>query len=276
MRRAEGKIKGKTSGCLSTADTKSSLGGRNMLHALILAAATCSMGSSVQNADALLSKADAAIAQRDNASAKASYGAAMNDLNATDWFPKDRSCDEPQYTMQRYVTMLHSLNVAVAGGLMPSAMAAEHISDMQAGIYSWLPFPISHSFTPEYMELKKAERQYIVAIESAAQPQRFAAHEPRGSECQPRDVDAEVLKAVPAYLPDGSGPAGDDVRPVIIVNVAADGSVRSASISRSAGDMRLDQAALAAAVESTYLPAVKDCLPSAGSLSLTIMFQPKK
>lgn len=246
-----------------------------MLHALLLAAATCSMGASVQNADALLSKADAAIAQRDNASARASYDAAMNDLNATDWFPKDRSCDEPQYTMQRYVTMLHSLNVAVTSGLMPAADAAEHIGDMQAGIYGWLPFPISHSFAPQYTDLKKAERQYIVAIESATKLRMLATHEPKGSGCQQRDVDAEVLKAVPAYLPDGYRRVGDDVRPVVIVNVGPDGSVRSASISRSAGDMHVDQAALTAALESIYLPAVKNCLPTEGSLDLTVTFQPK-
>jgi TonB family protein len=246
-----------------------------MIHALVLAAATCSMDASVQSAGALLSKADAAIAQRDNSNARTSYDAAMNDLNAADWFPKDKSCDEPRYTLQRYVTTLHSLSVAVAVGSMPATEAAQHVRDMQDGMYRSLPFSAIDAFIRQYPELKKSERKYIMAVESAAQPQKVAAHEPNSSACQSRDVDAEVLDAVTAYPPDGS-PVGKGTQGVVKVNIAADGTITSASISRSTYDMHLDQAALAAAIESTYLPAVKNCLPAAGSLDFTVTFQPKK
>jgi TonB family protein len=257
-------------GCLDSYCAQPVLLGGAMIQAFLLAAATCTMGASVQAADAQLVIAEAAIARGDSASAKPPYDEALADLNATgaDWFPK--TCDEPRYALQRYVTTLHSLSVAVAGGFMPPREAAQHLRDLRDGIYRSLP----HSVIYQYSELKN-EQTYIFAIESAAQPQKVAAHEPTGSQCQPRDVDAEVLDAVPAYPTAASG-TGNGNQPVVTVNVDADGRITSASIYRSTDDMALDQAALRAVRESTYLPAIKNCVRTAGSLQLTVTLEPKK
>jgi TonB family protein len=239
----------------------------DMIHALILAASVCSMGASVQNADALLSKADAAIAQGNDASARAFYDSAMDDLNAADWVPKDASCAEPGYAFQKYLTMLHSLSVGVADGSMPPSQAVQHLHDMIASVYRLLPLS---GWAPD---LKNTERKYVLAIESAAQPQRIAAHEPKGPACEPRDVKPEVLEAVPAY-PSDSGDPINNPSPVVSVGVDADGNLTSVEIRGSGNGMVLDQAALRAARESIYLPAVKNCVPTADYFNITVTFSP--
>lgn len=195
----------------------------SVIHALLLAATMCDMGNSVHAADILLSKADAAITAHDIVTAKNNYDAAMNDLTATLWFPEDRSCDQPEYTLERYVTILHSLRVAVETSVMTPLNAAEHVREMRDDVFKSLPDTAADVFIRRYPELKTDERAYITAIESAAQPQKIAAHDPTGPGCQPRDIDAEVLDQAEAIFPLGAR-RDVSVQPVVKVNLAADGA----------------------------------------------------
>lgn len=163
-----------------------------MIHAVLLAALTCGMRSTVESADALLSKADTAIAQHSPETAKSDYGSAMSQLQATQWLPSDKRCD-PRYTLERYTAILHSLNVAMNAGIMTPFDAYKHMNDMHNGLFNALPPNASEFFAQKYPELSKREWQYTSAIDASVNAQKVAAHNPQGLNCQPQNVDADVF-----------------------------------------------------------------------------------
>jgi TonB family protein len=58
------------------------------------------------------------------------------------------------------------------------------------------------------------------------------------------------------------------------VTIGPTGNLVDAKISQSAGNMALDQAALAAARQSTYAPKIVDCQPTTGSYYFKVTFDP--
>jgi TonB family protein len=243
-----------------------------MIHAVLFAALTCGMRSTVEGAEALLSKADAAIAQRNSDAAKADYNAAMNDLQATTWFGNDKACD-PGYTLERYTAILHSLDVAVNAGIMAPFDAYQHMNDMRNGLFKALPPNASDYFAQRYPDVTKREWQYISAMESAVSAQKVAAHNPQGPNCQWPNVEADVLQQAQPDFPDAARGIRGTLQAVITVNLSAEGQMTSAAMFRSTGNMTLDQAALAAARQSTYLPAVKDCKRVPGTYYFKVTYE---
>lgn len=243
-----------------------------MMHAVLLAALTCGMRSTVQSAEALLSKADTAIAQHSPATAKTDYDAAMSQLQTTQWFTSDKSCD-PRYTLERYTAILHSLDVAMNAGIMAPSDAYKHMNDMHNGLFKALPPNASEFFARSYPELSKHEWQYISAIDASVNAQKIAEHNPQGPNCQPPNVDADVLDQAQPEFPDAARNMKGTLRAVITVNVSADGQMTSATVLQSTGNQALDQAAFAAARQSTYLPAVKDCKRVPGTYQFTVTYE---
>lgn len=79
--------------------------------------------------------------------------------------------------------------------------------------------------------------------------------------CAVRNGNPSTVSAVTPDIPRGAGVSGGvDV----LVNIAANGKLTKATIMRSSGNKRVDEAVLAAAKASTYAPAHKDCRPVAG------------
>lgn len=243
-----------------------------MIHAVLLAALTCGMRSTVESADALLSKADTAIAQHSPETAKSDYGSAMSQLQATQWLPSDKRCD-PRYTLERYTAILHSLNVAMNAGIMTPFDAYKHMNDMHNGLFNALPPNASEFFAQKYPELSKREWQYTSAIDASVNAQKVAAHNPQGLNCQPQNVDADVLDQAQPDFPDAARNMKGALRAVITVNLSAQGQMTSATILHSTGNQALDQAAFAAARQSTYLPAVRDCKRVPGTYQFTVTYE---
>lgn len=88
---------------------------------------------------------------------------------------------------------------------------------------------------------------------------------------QPVAIDASRMLNPPAYPVDAQK-AGVVGTVVLVVDVAADGSVSAAKIDRSAGDARLDAAALDAVKQWKFKPAVKDGKGVAGQVRVPVEF----
>jgi hypothetical protein len=247
-----------------------------MITAVLLAVSVCTADTPVQTAEALLWKADAEIAQRNRTFAKADYDAAVNTLGPTPLSVRDKTCDSVHYTLVRYVATLHTLSVAVVIQVMAPDDATRYIRQMQKWLFGSLSWVTARDIDDKYRDLKRSEWTYITAIESVAQPEKIRAHTPNGPGCQSKDVDAEVLEQVQPTDPyDDRYPLTKYVlRPSVLVNIAADGSVLSAAVSRSGLHKYLDQLALTEAYTSTYLPAVKNCLRVPGTVIFTATFDP--
>jgi TonB family protein len=89
--------------------------------------------------------------------------------------------------------------------------------------------------------------------------------------CAVPNATAHTIDVMPADAPEdaSSSPATADVR----VTLDAAGHVTGTDIYRSTNDGRMDHAALVAARESTYAPAVVECIPVGGSYIFRVEFQ---
>ncbi len=87
----------------------------------------------------------------------------------------------------------------------------------------------------------------------------------------PPDRPATVVKAVSPDVPRSLRDVNFRSL-VVIVNVAVDasGNVQSLTIRQSSGYVEMDKAALRAAQQSTYAPAIVDCVPAAGSYAFRV------
>jgi TonB family protein len=246
-----------------------------MLHALIfIAAASCTMRDSVNDADARLSTADAALAQNNDNAAKTEYNAAFGELQEVPFFPDDKACD-PGYPLARFTATLHSLVVAEHAGIMSQFEAYLHLRQMQKALFPALPHNAGSFFQKNYSDLSKRESTYIETIESAAQKQIIAAHNPQNGQCEWPDVDADLRQPVqPAYPYAARGVTGV-TQAALTVYLDAAGHVTSVRVAHSTGNLALDWAALTAARQSTYLPAVKKCTRVPGSFDFTVTFDPR-
>lgn len=248
-----------------------------LLTAVLLAATlnSCSAQTTIENADSLFANSDAAIARHDVSAAKTAYDTGIQLLADTPWFLDDKSCDPPRYTLQRYVTVLHSLNVAVQAGLM-TAMDA-HVREQQMGteLFRALPANFGERYWRAFPDLAQRQWKYIEKLDLAARSDDIAAHNPNGPGCAYPNLDAEVLQQAQPEYP--SAARGMDIGEVSVkakVSLALDGSISAVAITQSSGVMPLDQAALAAARVSSYLPAVKECKRVPGTFEFTVTFDP--
>jgi protein TonB len=83
-----------------------------------------------------------------------------------------------------------------------------------------------------------------------------------------------VQQAQPEY-PDAAREQGlGEVQVAVKVTIGPSGSLVNATISQSAGNMALDQAALAAARQSTYAPKIVNCEPVTGDYLFRVTFDP--
>jgi TonB family protein len=248
-----------------------------LFNALVVAAMTAcaSVSAPVQSADALFMKADTAIAAHDVPSARIDYESGMQQLAATPWFVGDKSCDPPHYTLERYVTTLHSLVVAVATGEMTPLDAYDHENDIRTQLFKTLPKDASQYFYFKYPDLSARESDYVRAIAASSRPDLIAAHSPDAGKCTRKDVGVEILDQARPDYPDSL--QNDGIGKVTVslkVQIDAAGKIMYATISQSSGVMELDQAALSAARRSLYLPAVKDCRRVSGWFDFSVTFDP--
>lgn len=247
-----------------------------LLNALVAGAisACTTLSAPVHNADALFTQADTAIASRDIASARNAYETGMQQLSSAPWFIEDKGCEPPRYTLERFVATLHSLNVAIGSGEMPPLDASDHEQDVFEQLFKELPSGAYMYFYRTYPSLLDRGAAYINAIKSVARPAVIAAHA-GGVNCARPNMDADVLdQARPDYPQEEANIGVGEVQVTIAVNLDAGGKITSATITKPSGSMPLDQAALTSARKSTYLPAVKNCTPVAGSYIYRVTFDP--
>ena len=91
--------------------------------------------------------------------------------------------------------------------------------------------------------------------------------------CSAPDVPAHVLVTATAETPEVAQEQGVTGTTQVEVSIDPDGRITATSIYRSSGSRALDDAALAAARQSTYKADVRDCEAVAGSYLFTVVFQ---
>jgi TonB family protein len=95
---------------------------------------------------------------------------------------------------------------------------------------------------------------------------------PPGPECSVPNAEAKTVIAISPDRTVTDSTVGTNVTAMIKVDLDAAGRVTGVSIYRSSGSLELDQAAMAAARESTYAPETRDCQPVAGSYLFKVEF----
>lgn len=83
--------------------------------------------------------------------------------------------------------------------------------------------------------------------------------------CAVPNKDATMTNGVQPDTPEIAKQAGATGTVNVEVTLSATGTVLSTSVYKSSGNSSLDQAAIAAAKQSGFAPALKDCLPVGGS-----------
>ena len=97
--------------------------------------------------------------------------------------------------------------------------------------------------------------------------------EPPAPSCTAPDVPAHVLNTATAETPEVAQEQGVTGTTQVEVSIDPDGKITATSIYRSSGSQALDNAALAAARQSTYKADVRACEAVAGSYLFTVVFQ---
>ena len=103
-------------------------------------------------------------------------------------------------------------------------------------------------------------------------PVQFAMHEPSQPEADAGERPAQIIAAQPPKYPKAAAENRVEGRVMLIVDIAADGSVTGATVDRSAGDASLDAAALEAVRQWRFQPALKDGKAVAGKVRVPIDF----
>lgn len=91
--------------------------------------------------------------------------------------------------------------------------------------------------------------------------------------CTAPDIAAHVVFTAAADTPEIAREQGATGTTQVEVSIDPDGKITATSIYRSSGSQALDNAALAAARQSTYKADVRDCEAVAGSYLFTVVFQ---
>jgi len=93
--------------------------------------------------------------------------------------------------------------------------------------------------------------------------------------CKTPYQDATVVNQAQPEYPDAARDLGlGEVQVAIEVTIGPDGGLVGTKVAQSGGNMSLDQAALAAARQSTYAPKIVNCQPTTGSYYFKVTFDP--
>ena len=93
--------------------------------------------------------------------------------------------------------------------------------------------------------------------------------------CKTPYQDATVVNQVTPEYPDQARDLGlGEVQVAVEVTISPSGSLVDAKIAQSANNMSMDQAAIAAAKQSTYAPKVVNCQPVQGDYLFRVTFDP--
>jgi|SRR5579884_843791 len=93
--------------------------------------------------------------------------------------------------------------------------------------------------------------------------------------CKTPYQDATVVQQATAEYPENARELGlGEVQVAVQVTIGPSGNLVNAKIAQSANNMSLDNAALAAARQSTYAPKIVDCQPVQGDYLFRVTFDP--
>jgi protein TonB len=145
-----------------------------------------------------------------------------------------------------------------------------------------VPHTTSHSSNaaPEtkYVPPPKGSEEGVPQGTVASAPPAPVSTAPPGTPkpaCKTPYQDATVVNQAQPEYPDAARDLGlGEVQVAVTVTIGPDGNLIDAKVSQSAGNMSLDQAALAAARQSTYAPKIVNCQPTTGSYYFKVTFDP--
>jgi protein TonB len=130
----------------------------------------------------------------------------------------------------------------------------------------------------KYVAPKSGSEQGAPSGQGTAPPAPPAPAAPPGTPkpaCKTPFQDATVVQQAQPEYPDSAREQGlGEVQVAVRVTIGPSGSLVNATISQSAGNMALDQAALAAARQSTYAPKIVNCQPEQGDYLFRVTFDP--
>jgi protein TonB len=134
------------------------------------------------------------------------------------------------------------------------------------------------STTTKYVAPKQGSDVGAPSGQGTAAPAPPAPTAPPGTPkpaCKTPYQDATVVQQAQPEYPDQAREQGlGEVQVAVRVTIGPSGSLVNAAIAQSAGNMALDQAALAAARQSTYAPKIVNCEPVTGDYLFRVTFDP--
>jgi protein TonB len=102
------------------------------------------------------------------------------------------------------------------------------------------------------------------------QPASAAAS--RATACASADVDARLARPANPVRPTLAVAQGATGTALVEIKLSPSGTVLAARVAKSTGNAALDRAALEAARQSTFAPAIHQCEPTGGSYRLSVEF----
>ena len=124
---------------------------------------------------------------------------------------------------------------------------------------------LSHHRPARFAALLVSALLCMVAVPAASASAAGATH---GA-----SVDIRSKNSQPPRYPREAVSAGASGTVTVRVDVEADGGIRHIALSDSSGSAALDRAALEAAANWTYRPAMRDGEPAAGHVTIPVDFQ---
>ena len=130
----------------------------------------------------------------------------------------------------------------------------------------------------KYVAPPKGSEEGVPQGTVASAPPQPASTAPPGTPkpaCKTPYQDATVVNQAQPEYPDAARDQGlGEVQVAVQVTIGPSGGLIDAKIAQSANNMALDQAALAAARQSTYAPKVVNCQPVTGDYLFRVTFDP--
>lgn len=130
----------------------------------------------------------------------------------------------------------------------------------------------------KYVPPPKGSEQGVPQGTVASAPPAPVSTAPPGTPkpaCKTPYQDATVVNQVTPEYPDAAREQGlGEVQVAVEVTIGPSGNLVDAKIAQSGNNMQMDQAALAAARQSTYAPKVVNCQPVTGDYLFRVTFDP--
>jgi protein TonB len=136
----------------------------------------------------------------------------------------------------------------------------------------------STSTVQKYVPPKTGTEQGAPTGVGTAPPAPPAPTAPPGTPkpaCKVPFQDAQATNAVTPDYPEEAREAGmGEAQATVVVTISPSGSLVSATIGQSTGNTAMDNAAVAAARQSTYAPKIVDCQAVQGTYNFKVTFDP--